>query len=306
MVILSTCITHFCDVMLVTESGYLNCVFSPWSSEGTSLLVLCGPSVWRQLYSLQRQLDDRRTDINDLKQERQSLLGLVRSLNSDIQDLKRQISGHEKTSQDKVAESSSAPDTMSYHFIESINMSPLHMQDNTISNLKKKNQNLEKLRFVLDCQLDDLRQQVEPQQEDISKKKDHIQQVCVIMGFQQQAAEYSHPHRCGVSAVPQLEEELLLLDRSNTQLQLTVSDLRLKLRAKEAEIRKEMQKVSTHTIPAAVYRCHPRGAFPSMKPGLRSLLVDLHPTVNGGSILCPGERLRNASSAASLRPSYLC
>lgn len=56
----------------------------------------------RQLYSLQRQLDDRRTDINSLKQERQSLLGLVRSLNSDIEDLKRQISGHEKTNQDKV------------------------------------------------------------------------------------------------------------------------------------------------------------------------------------------------------------
>lgn len=68
-----------------------------------------------QLYSLQRQLDDRRTDINSLKLERQSLLGLVRSLNSDIEDLKRQIAGHEKTNQDKVAaitaESSSAPDT---------------------------------------------------------------------------------------------------------------------------------------------------------------------------------------------------
>lgn len=94
------------------------CVFFPWSSEGTSLLVLCGSSVWRQLYSLQRQLDDRRSDINNLKQERQSLLGLVRSLSSDIEDLKRQISGHEKTNQDKVAamaaESSSAPDNMSY------------------------------------------------------------------------------------------------------------------------------------------------------------------------------------------------
>lgn len=59
-------------------------------------------------------MDNRHTDISNLKQERQSLLGLVRSLNSDIQDLKRQISGHEKTNQDKVgmitAESSSSPD----------------------------------------------------------------------------------------------------------------------------------------------------------------------------------------------------
>lgn len=82
--------THFCGL------------FFPWSS-----------CVGQQSYSLQRQLDDRRLDIGNLKQERQSLLGLVRSLNSDIQDLKRQISGHEKTNQDKVgtitAESSSSP-----------------------------------------------------------------------------------------------------------------------------------------------------------------------------------------------------
>lgn len=72
--------------------------------------------------------------------------------------------------------------------------------------------------------------------------------MCVKTGFQQQA-EHSGPHRCGVSALSQLEEELLLLDRSNTQVQLTVSELRLKLRAKEAEIRKEMQKVSTYSPP---------------------------------------------------------
>lgn len=124
-------------------------------------------------------------DINNLKQERQGLLGLVRSLNSDIEDLKRQISGHEKTNQDKVAaitaESSSAPSTMSYYLIKTVNPFPLHTQDNTIFNLKKKNQDLEKLRFVLDCQLDDLRKQVEPQQEDIGRKKDHIQQVCVCV-----------------------------------------------------------------------------------------------------------------------------
>lgn len=31
-------------------------------------------------------------------------MGLIRSLESDVEDLKRQISGHEKTNQDKVAE----------------------------------------------------------------------------------------------------------------------------------------------------------------------------------------------------------
>ncbi|XP_047437739.1 cilia- and flagella-associated protein 57 [Mugil cephalus] len=104
----------------------------------------------QKFYTLQRQIDDRCTDINTLKQERQRLLGLIRSLESDIEDLKRQISGHEKTSQDK---------------------------DNTISGLKKKNQELEKLKFVLEFQLSELKKQSEPQQDDISKKKERIHQL---------------------------------------------------------------------------------------------------------------------------------
>ncbi len=36
------------------------------------------------------------------------------------------------------------------------------------------------------------------------------------------------------------------IDKSNTQLKLTVSDLRLKLRTKDKEMHKEMQKVCTY------------------------------------------------------------
>ncbi|XP_049894725.1 cilia- and flagella-associated protein 57 isoform X1 [Epinephelus moara] len=104
----------------------------------------------QKFYSLQRQVDDRCTDINKLKQERQRLLGLIRSLESDIEDLRRQISGHEKTNQDK---------------------------DRTISSLKKKNQELEKLRFVLDYQLKELKKQTEPQQDDINEKKAQLHQL---------------------------------------------------------------------------------------------------------------------------------
>ncbi|KAM4587838.1 cilia- and flagella-associated protein 57 isoform 2-T2 [Odontesthes bonariensis] len=106
--------------------------------------------VTQKLDGLQKQIDDRCSDINKLKQERQSLLGLIRSLESDIEDLKRQISGHEKTSQDK---------------------------DNTISGLKKKNQELEKLKFVLECHLNELKKQIEPQQDDIKEKKERMHQL---------------------------------------------------------------------------------------------------------------------------------
>ncbi|KAL6111417.1 cfap57 [Pungitius sinensis] len=106
--------------------------------------------VTQKCHSLQRQIDDRSSDVNKLKQERQKLLGLIRSLESDIEDLKRQISGHEQTSNDK---------------------------DLTILSLKKKNQELEKFNFVLDCQLSELKEQMEPQQDDINEKKEHIHQL---------------------------------------------------------------------------------------------------------------------------------
>lgn len=67
--------------------------------------------------------------------------------------------------------------------------------------------------------------------------------MCTCKSPSLPAAECSAPHR--VSAAPQLEEELVQVDKINTQLQLSASDLRLKLRAKEEEIRKEVQKVST-------------------------------------------------------------
>jgi len=54
-------------------------------------------------------------------------------------------------------------------------------QDNTISGLKKKNQELEKLKFVLECQLNELKKQIEPQQDDINEKKERIHQVCVCL-----------------------------------------------------------------------------------------------------------------------------
>ncbi|CAI5689004.1 unnamed protein product [Oreochromis niloticus] len=106
--------------------------------------------VCSQFISLQKRIDDRSADINKLKQERQRLLGLIRSLESDIEDLKRQISGHEKTSQDK---------------------------DHIILCLKRKNQELEKLKFVLEFQLNELKQKTEPLQHDISVKKERISQL---------------------------------------------------------------------------------------------------------------------------------
>lgn len=63
------------------------------------------------------------------------------------------------------------------------------------------------------------------------------------------------------------------MDKSNTQLRLTVSDLRLKVKARNKEVHKEMQKVRTHPTPvfctAATYydySTHTDGdTFPALK-----------------------------------------
>uniref|UniRef100_A0A3P8WGP1 Cilia and flagella associated protein 57 n=1 Tax=Cynoglossus semilaevis TaxID=244447 RepID=A0A3P8WGP1_CYNSE len=139
----------------------------------------------QKVLGLQKQIDDKCTDINKLKQERQRLLKLIRSLESDIDDLKRQIAGHEKTNQDK-----------------------------TIASLKKKNQELEKLKFVLDFHCTELKKQIEPQQDEINEKKERIHQ-----------------------------EDLVQSEKRDSQQKLAMADLRLKLRTRDRELHKQMQKV---------------------------------------------------------------
>ncbi|XP_034550436.1 cilia- and flagella-associated protein 57 isoform X2 [Notolabrus celidotus] len=121
--------------------------------------------ITQKVYTLQRQIDDKCSDINKMKKEQQRLVGLIRSLESDIEELKRQIAGHEKTNQDK---------------------------------------------------LNELKKQTEPQLDDINEKTEQIHQ---------------------------LEEDLVQIDNSNTQLKVTVSDLRLKLKTRDKEMQKEVQKV---------------------------------------------------------------
>jgi len=45
--------------------------------------------------------------------------------------------------------------------------------------LKKKNQELEKFKFVLDYKVKELRKQIEPRENDIKSMKDQIQEVSV-------------------------------------------------------------------------------------------------------------------------------
>ncbi|KAF7208966.1 cilia- and flagella-associated protein 57 isoform X1 [Nothobranchius furzeri] len=104
----------------------------------------------QKLHGAQRQADGWCDDVTKLKQEQQRLLGLIRSLEGDITEQKRQLSGHEKAGLDK---------------------------DNTISSLVKKNQELETLKFLLEFQVNDFQKQMESQQDEINKTREKIQQL---------------------------------------------------------------------------------------------------------------------------------
>lgn len=62
-----------------------------------------------QFYYMQKQVDEKKSDMRKLRQEQQRFLGLIRSLEGDIEDLKRQISGLEKTNHDKVTQTTKWP-----------------------------------------------------------------------------------------------------------------------------------------------------------------------------------------------------
>jgi chromosome segregation ATPase len=84
--------------------------------------------------------------------------------------------------------------------------------------LKKKNQELEKFKFVLDYKIKELKRQIEPRENDIN-------------GMTQQIKE--------------MDSELEHYHKSNSALDLQISDLKLRLKAAEKEVNHEKARVRT-------------------------------------------------------------
>lgn len=91
--------------------------------------------------------------------------------------------------------------------------------------MKKKNQELEKFKFVLDYKIKELKKQIEPRENDIKEMKEQIQEM---------------------------ESELERFHKQNTGLELNIAELRLKLKATEKELYQERQIV--HDVEAVVKR----------------------------------------------------
>ncbi|XP_039179192.1 cilia- and flagella-associated protein 57 isoform X3 [Crotalus tigris] len=142
----------------------------------------------KKFNSLQKEIEERCSDIEAMKLEQQKLQAIIKALEKDILGLKREIQERDETIQDK---------------------------EKRIYDLKKKNQELEKFKFVLDYKIKELKKQIEPRENDIKAMKEQIQEM---------------------------EGELEHFHKQNTQLELNIAELRLKLRATDREMHKEMQK----------------------------------------------------------------
>ncbi|KFQ25638.1 WD repeat-containing protein 65, partial [Merops nubicus] len=142
----------------------------------------------KRLNSLQKELQERNRDAEEMREEQQKLQGIIRSLEKDILALKTEIQERADTIQDK---------------------------EKHIYDLKKKNQELGKFKFILDYKTQEFKTEIESRENDIKKMKEQIYKM---------------------------EGELEQFHKESTQMKLSITQLQQKLKATDTEMRREKQK----------------------------------------------------------------
>ncbi|XP_009876698.1 PREDICTED: WD repeat-containing protein 65, partial [Apaloderma vittatum] len=104
----------------------------------------------KRLNSLQKELNERNRDTEELKLEQQKLQGIIKSLEKDILTLKTEMQERADTIQDK---------------------------EKHISDLKQKNQELEKFKFILDYRTEEFKKQMESRENDTKTMKKQIHEM---------------------------------------------------------------------------------------------------------------------------------
>ncbi|TSL47697.1 Cilia- and flagella-associated protein 57 [Bagarius yarrelli] len=160
----------------------------------------------KKFISLQREIDNRNLDIEKLKVELQKQHGVIKALEKDIIGLRREIQERDETIQDK---------------------------ENRIYELKKKNEELEKFKFVLDFKVSELKKQIEPRENEVKEMKERVHQM---------------------------EAELEQFRKKGIQLELIISELKQKLKAVEKERQRETQRVrdvdaELHRLKTELHNC---------------------------------------------------
>ena len=129
-------------------------------------------------------------DLEDLKEEIRTLQVKEAELHGQIKNLEKEVSAHKKE-------------------IKSRDLA-INEKEKRIFELKKKNQELDKFKFVLDFKIRELKQQVEPRQQEIARMRDRIQEM---------------------------DDELTRYHRSNASLDETIGTLRERIEHFHKEIK---------------------------------------------------------------------
>lgn len=120
---------------------------------------------------LEESIKKKDTDLTTLKSEEVKLQNAIRGLKKDIEGLKKEIQERDETIQDKVCfeEEIKCLSSM-FSFLSFV-------QEKRIYELKRKNQELEKFKFVLDYKIKELKKQIEPRELEIKDMKEQITNV---------------------------------------------------------------------------------------------------------------------------------
>ena len=173
--------------------------------------------------SMQRDIDEHKDDIKTMYENEKELRKVIALNEKDIRGQRQEIKERDETIGDK---------------------------EKRIFDLKRKNQELEKFKFVLDYKIKELKKQIEPKMEQIAAMKEQINKM---------------------------DMELERYHKNNSNLELTISDLRLKLggvqrelksqrnRAKDAEAYISRFKTEVHDVVQFIQDPH------KLKDGAKSL-----------------------------------
>mmetsp|Transcript_11037 Transcript_11037/g.33100 ORF Transcript_11037/g.33100 Transcript_11037/m.33100 type:complete len:1188 (+) Transcript_11037:67-3630(+) len=186
----------------------------------------------KRYLTLTGDVEDHHEEVRSLQDKERELLECITALEKDIQCQKKEIRERDKTFADK---------------------------EIRIHDLKKKNQELEKFKFVLDYKIKELKQEIEPRENEIAAM-----------------------HR----QVEEMDLELEQYHRSNSSLDLMVGELRLKFGGVHRELLQQQRRDFNHAVRKCKFQrdlCLVARTFhyKKLKSGIRSLF-DFH--ASGGDL----------------------
>ncbi|TMW62220.1 hypothetical protein Poli38472_009713 [Pythium oligandrum] len=155
----------------------------------------------KKFSALQKDIEDQRDQIKSLLEKEKDLIEEIKTLEKEIQALKREIRARDETIGEK---------------------------EKRIYDLKRKNQELEKFKFVLDYKIKELKRQIEPRENEIADMKEQIKEM---------------------------DRELELFHKSNAQLDLMIGEQRKRINTMQDEITKYRKLLGDQQTWVRRFRC---------------------------------------------------